>query len=85
MNMQGMQHFRSTTTTELAIKILAAIAFWPLGRRLIGQVVAIPKVVKNPVPKADVLDHNEAIPRMVEKAGRSAPAPVRITRLMSAG
>jgi hypothetical protein len=56
-----------------------------MGRRLIGRVVAIAGVVKNPAPEADLLDRNEAIPRVAEEAGRPAPAPARITRLMPAG
>jgi small conductance mechanosensitive channel len=39
MDMAGLQQFLSTTVTELAIKILAAIAFWVVGRFLIGQVI----------------------------------------------
>jgi small conductance mechanosensitive channel len=39
MDMQGIQNFLSTTATELGIKILAAIAFWVIGRWLIGRVV----------------------------------------------
>ena len=39
MDMQGIQNFLSTTATELGIKILAAIAFWIIGRWLIGRVV----------------------------------------------
>jgi small conductance mechanosensitive channel len=39
MDMQGIQNFLSTTATELGIKILAAIAFWIVGRWLIGWVV----------------------------------------------
>jgi hypothetical protein len=85
MNMQGMRNFRSTTTIGMAIDILAATAFWTMGRRLIGRGVAIAGVVKNPAPEADVLDRNEAIPRVAEEAGRPAPAPARITRLMPAG
>lgn len=41
MNMQAIQDFLSTTVTELAIKILAAIAFWIIGRWLIGRVIAV--------------------------------------------
>lgn len=41
MDMQSVQTFLSTTATELAIKILAAIAFWIVGRWLIGWVIAI--------------------------------------------
>ena len=37
MDMQNIQNFVSTTVTELAIKVLAAIAFWIVGRWLIGR------------------------------------------------
>jgi small conductance mechanosensitive channel len=47
MDMQGIQNFLSTTATELAIKILAAIAFWIIGRWLIGRVVAIMQAAMN--------------------------------------
>jgi small conductance mechanosensitive channel len=39
MDMASLQQFLSTTVSELAIKILAAIAFWIVGRFLIAQVV----------------------------------------------
>jgi small conductance mechanosensitive channel len=41
MDMQSIQTFLSTTATELGVKILAAIAFWIVGRWLIGKVVDI--------------------------------------------
>ena len=41
MNMDSVYTFLSTTATELAIKILAAVAFWVLGRWLIGRVVSL--------------------------------------------
>ena len=41
MDMQALQSFLSTTVTELGIKILAAIAFWIVGRWLIGRVIAV--------------------------------------------
>ena len=41
MDMQNIQNFLSTTITELAIKVLAAIAFWIVGRWLIGMVVGL--------------------------------------------
>ncbi len=41
MDMQSIQTFLSTTATELAIKILAAIAFWIVGRWLIGRVISL--------------------------------------------
>jgi small conductance mechanosensitive channel len=39
--MQSIQSFLSTTAFELLIKIAAAIAFWIVGRWLIGRVVAV--------------------------------------------
>ncbi len=47
MDMQSMQTFLSTTLTDLAIKILAAIAFWIIGRWLIGQVVSLMQSAMN--------------------------------------
>jgi small conductance mechanosensitive channel len=41
MDMSSVQNFVSTTLGELAIKILAAIAFWIVGRWLIGKVISI--------------------------------------------
>ena len=41
MDVQTIQTFLSTTATELAIKILAAIAFWVVGRWLIGWVIGL--------------------------------------------
>jgi small conductance mechanosensitive channel len=41
MDMQGIQTFLTTTATELGVKVLAAIAFWVIGRWLIGKVVDI--------------------------------------------
>lgn len=41
MDMQSIQHFLSTTLVELGIKILAAIAFWVVGRWLIGRVISL--------------------------------------------
>jgi small conductance mechanosensitive channel len=39
MNMEAIQNFLTTSLGELAIKIVAAIAFWVIGRWLIGMVV----------------------------------------------
>jgi small conductance mechanosensitive channel len=41
MDMQALQTFLSTTVTELAIKVLAAVAFWIVGRWLIGKVIGL--------------------------------------------
>ena len=40
MDMQGIQLFLSTTAIDLALKVLAALAFWVVGRWLIGRVIA---------------------------------------------
>lgn len=41
MDMQSIQTFLGTTASELAVKVLAAIAFWVVGRWLIGMVVKV--------------------------------------------
>ena len=41
MNLQAFQLFLATTVTQLAIKVAAAIAFWIVGRWLIGKVVGL--------------------------------------------
>jgi len=41
MDIATIETFVSTTLTELAIKIAAAIAFWIVGRWLIGRVIAL--------------------------------------------
>ena len=41
MDMQSLQTFLSATLGELAIKVLAAIAFWIVGRWLIGKVINV--------------------------------------------
>lgn len=47
MDMQSIQTFLSTTATELAIKIAAAVAFWIIGRWLIGRVIAVIQAAMN--------------------------------------
>jgi len=41
MKLEQMQEFLLTAGVDLAIKVLAAIAFWIIGRWLIGRVVAL--------------------------------------------
>ncbi len=41
MDMDSLKVFLNTTVTELGIKILAAIAFWIIGRWLIGKVISL--------------------------------------------
>ncbi len=47
MDMNTIQTFLSTTLTDLAIKILAAIAFWIVGRWLIGKVISLMQAAMN--------------------------------------
>jgi small conductance mechanosensitive channel len=47
MDMNAIHQFLSTTATELAMKLLAAIAFWIIGRWLIGQVVGLMQAAMN--------------------------------------
>ena len=47
MDVHAFQLFLSTTATEVAMKVLAAIAFWVVGRWLIGRVIAIVQAAMN--------------------------------------
>jgi small conductance mechanosensitive channel len=47
MDMASMQTFLSTTLYDLLLKIAAAIAFWIVGRWLIGRVVALMQAAMN--------------------------------------
>ncbi|MFO1296792.1 MAG: mechanosensitive ion channel family protein [Rubrivivax sp.] len=47
MDTQAIQAFVSTTLVELGIKVLAAIAFWIIGRWLIGAVVNVMQAALN--------------------------------------
>ena len=47
MDTQAFQRFLSTTVLDLALKIGAAIAFWIVGRWLIGRVVALTAATLN--------------------------------------
>ena len=44
MNTESIKLFLSTTAIDLGIKILAALAFWFVGRWLIGRVIALIRV-----------------------------------------
>jgi small conductance mechanosensitive channel len=47
MDMSSIQNFLSTTVSELAVKVLAAIAFWIVGRWLIGRVISVMQAAMN--------------------------------------
>jgi small conductance mechanosensitive channel len=45
--LDSIQHFLNTTATDLVIKVAAAIAFWIVGRWLIGRVIALIQAAMN--------------------------------------
>jgi small conductance mechanosensitive channel len=47
MDMSNLQNFLSTTLVDLAMKVAAAIAFWIIGRWLIGRVVSLMQAAMN--------------------------------------
>ncbi len=47
MDTASIQQFLSTTAIDIGLKILAAIAFWVIGRWLIGKVVALIQAAMN--------------------------------------
>ena len=47
MDMTSIQTFLTTTAAELAIKVIAAIAFWVIGRWIIGRVIAVMQMAMN--------------------------------------
>jgi small conductance mechanosensitive channel len=47
MDMQSLQNFLNTTVADLAVKVLAAVAFWIVGRWLIGRVIAVMQAAMN--------------------------------------
>ena len=47
MDLTAVQTFLTTTAADLAIKVAAAIAFWIIGRWIIGRVIAVMSRVMN--------------------------------------
>ncbi len=47
MDTAAIQNFLSTTVTELAVKVVAALAFWIIGRWLIGRVISVIQAAMN--------------------------------------
>ncbi len=47
MDIQSVQTFLTTTAIDLGIKLLAAIAFWVIGRYIIGKVIGLMQSVMN--------------------------------------
>jgi small conductance mechanosensitive channel len=47
MDIQTVQTFLTTTAIDVGIKIVAAIAFWVIGRWIIGKVIALTQAAMN--------------------------------------
>ena len=47
MDFQPLQVFLTTTVADLALKVVAAIAFWVIGRWLIGKVIGLMRAAMN--------------------------------------
>ena len=47
MDLSQIHAYLSTTAADLAVKVLAAIAFWIVGRWLIGRVIAVMQAAMN--------------------------------------
>lgn len=47
MDLQAFQWFLGRTMTDFAVKVLATIAFWIIGRWLIGRVIAFMQAAMN--------------------------------------
>lgn len=60
MDMGSIERFLSTTVTELLIKVVAAIAFWIIGRWLISRVVGLMQAGMN---------HNNVDPTLTKYLG----------------
>ncbi len=73
MDLQAIQLFLSTTATELAIKIVAAIAFWVIGRWLIGKVVRL---------MAAAMNRNHVDPTLTKYLGSIVTVTLNITLVL---
>jgi len=47
MNIESIQTFLGTTAIDIALKVLAALAFWIIGRWLIGRVIGLMQAAMN--------------------------------------
>ena len=47
MNIESIKTFLGTTAIDIALKVLAALAFWIIGRWLIGRVIALMQAAMN--------------------------------------
>ncbi|RQP22799.1 mechanosensitive ion channel family protein [Piscinibacter terrae] len=73
MDMQTIQAFVSTTLAALAIKVLAAIAFWIIGRWIIGQAVGLMQAAMN---------RNHIDPTLTKYLGSIAAIALNVTLVL---
>jgi len=73
MEMTALQNFVSTTVADLAIKILAAIAFWIVGRWLIGKVIGLMQAAMN---------RNDVDPTLTKYLGSIVAIALNITLVL---
>lgn len=71
--MQSIQQFLTTTATELGIKILAAIAFWFIGRWLIHRVIDLMRAA---------LNRNNIDPTLIKYLGSIVAVALNITLVL---
>jgi small conductance mechanosensitive channel len=69
----ALKQLFSTTVTELGIKILAALAFWFIGRWLIGRVVAVMRAA---------LNRNHVDPTLIKYLGSIVAVALNITLVL---
>ena len=73
MDMQAIHQFLTTTATELGIKILAAIAFWFIGRWLIHRVIDVMRAA---------LNRNNIDPTLIKYLGSIVAVALNITLVL---
>jgi len=73
LDMQAIHQFLTTTATELGIKILAAIAFWFVGRWLIHRVIDVMRAA---------LNRNNIDPTLIKYLGSIVAVALNITLVL---
>jgi small conductance mechanosensitive channel len=73
LDMQAIHQFLTTTATELGIKILAAIAFWFIGRWLIHRVIDVMRAG---------LNRNNIDPTLIKYLGSIVAVALNITLVL---
>jgi small conductance mechanosensitive channel len=73
MDTQSIQTFFTTTATDVAIKVLAALAFWFVGRWLIGRVIALMRAA---------LDRSHVDPTLIKYLGSIVAVSLNIALVL---